>query len=345
MALILGIESSCDESALALWRPQGSPKDALVGEWVRAKLEAHEQYGGVVPDIASREHLIGLRMLLEPIRPFLAEVKHIAVTRGPGLAPCLAMGISLARSLGLLQKIPVFGVNHLQGHAFSAFLPAFQVQSDYPHPRAFIATALPHLGLLVSGGNTLAFLITENYQFQVLGKTQDDAAGEALDKGARLLGFPYPGGPWIEKSAQQGDPHKYRFPQAFPAAQDLKFSFSGLKTSLRLCLEALPKEQAELPHLCASYQEAVVSALIRKFKQIAQSTPAKSLGLSGGVSQNTLLAQRFQALGQSLGLPSYLPHRQHSGDNATMIALAHAVVPELSTASPFSFAPALGLKG
>lgn len=338
--MLLAIESSCDDSALALW------EGGIRAEWVHTQLEEHARYGGVVPDLASRGHLTHLQKLLEHVRPQLGAVKAIAVTRGPGLAPCLAMGISLARSLGIFKNIPVFGVNHLHGHAFSVFLPLFEAQGPQVALDTLAKDVFPHLGLLVSGGNTLAFCIDSPYRFQVLAQTQDDAAGEALDKGARLLGFPYPGGARIEQAAQGGDPSRYRFPQAFPSAQERKFSFSGLKTSLRYRLQGLSPEaiEAEKPHLCASYQEAVIGALLRKLEQLAHSRPFKSLGLSGGVSQNTLLRSGFQALGASLGLPVHLPHPRHTADNASMIAIAHALAPHLSTPAPFSFNPSLGME-
>lgn len=348
--MLLGVESSCDDSSLALWDGH-----ALVGEWVHTQLGEHQRFGGVVPDLASRGHLVQLPVMLEAIQPRLEALSAVAVTRGPGLAPCLAMGISLARALGVLKNIPVFGVNHLHGHAFSVFIPLLE-RMNFVQLQDFFKNAFPHLGLLVSGGNTLAFCIDfsknpqsdqPKYQFTVLAQTQDDAAGEALDKGARLLGLPYPGGPLIEGLAHEGDASTHSFPQAFPAPEDLKFSFSGLKTSLRYRLEGLSPEavQRELPHLCASYQEAVVAALVRKVSQISTLRPFKSLGLSGGVSKNSLLRERFQALGVSLGLPSYLPHPRHTGDNAAMIAFAHALDPAASVQVSFSFTPSLSLEG
>lgn len=342
--MILGIESSCDESALALFDPQ----QGMIGEWVASQISVHQTYGGVVPDLASREHLLNFFPLLKHALPYQDLVQKIAVTHGPGLPGCLAMGIALSKSLALAWQVPLVGINHLHGHAVSPFIGL-----HHQKPSRFWEAwgpLLPHLGLLVSGGNTLLFEIASDHSLKVLGETLDDAAGEALDKGAKLLGMPYPGGPWIEQCAQKGDPHAIAFPHALQHTNELKFSFSGLKTSLRYKLEALDDIALEAcrADLCASYQEAIVDQLVTKTQQALAKGSFNSLGLSGGVAQNQRLREAFTQLSHDTDLLLWIATQQHSGDNAEMIAFAawiHSVIqPEQTPPSEYfaySFAPAL----
>lgn len=318
--MILGIESSCDESAMALF----SPGRGLVGEWLASQVAIHQVYGGIVPDLASREHLRNFPALCECVKADVGwgAISRIAVTTGPGLAGCLALGVSLAKSLCLALRVPLVGVNHLRGHAFSPFIDLHRED-----PIAFkerLAGFLPHLGLLVSGGNTLLFVIDNCGTIHTIASTVDDAAGEALDKGAKLLGLPYPGGPLIEKRAEAGNPAAYDFPRAFPRAADLKFSFSGLKTSLRYMLEKMDDAEVEqrLSDLCASYQRAVVDSLVSKTRQALDAGSYRSIGLSGGVSNNTRLRRAFEELSSDTGQRLFLARREHTGDNAAMIAFA-----------------------
>ena len=320
--IILGIESSCDESALALF----DSEKGMMGEWIHTQLKLHEQYGGVVPALASREHLENFPHLLSKVQEALngQKLDQIAVTYGPGLAGCLALGVSLAKALALSQAVPLLGVNHLGGHAFSPFISLHEEA-----PQQFtqkLQSYLPHLGFLVSGGNTILFQIDEAYQLSILAETVDDAAGECLDKGARMLGITnYPGGPHIERLAQTGNAKAFDFPQAFPSPKDLKFSFSGVKTSMRYLLDSIPepKRQALLSDLCASYQHAVISQLIRKTRHIlASGKTYQSLGLSGGVANNNLLRRELTQVGNEYQIPTLLAKKQHTGDNAGMIAFA-----------------------
>src|SRR5688572_20685169 len=285
--MILALESSCDETAVAVF----DPSTGLVGEWVHSQIALHEAYGGVVPDLASREHLAHfgplLQRMLAVVRP--EQVTKIVVTHGPGLAACLAMGLSAAKSLGLAWRVPVAGVNHLRAHAFSPFIALHAA-----NPAAFddkFARLLPHLGLLVSGGNTALFTIDESRRITLLASTMDDAAGEALDKGARLLGLGYPGGPQVEKLAATGSPSAFAFPKAVAQRSTLEFSFSGLKTSLRYQLEKMAPAEIERrkADLCASYQAAVFEALVRKSRLALERGAYRSFGLSGGVANNQLL--------------------------------------------------------
>jgi N6-L-threonylcarbamoyladenine synthase len=350
--MILALESSCDETAVALF----DPAVGLTNEWVHSQIALHEAYGGVVPDLASREHLEHFGPLLQraltTVRP--EQVTKIAVTNGPGLAACLAMGLAAAKSLGLAWRVPVVGVNHLRAHAFSPFIALHAV-----NPPAFdeeFAKLLPHLGLLVSGGNTLLFSLDEARRIRLLASTMDDAAGEALDKGAKLLGLGYPGGPQVEKLAAAGSPSAFSFPKAVAQRSTLEFSFSGLKTSLRYQLEKMPLADIERckADLCASYQAAVFDALVRKSRLALErgftgpglQTPSnptgpthsdvrtesplhskttqayRSFGLSGGVANNRTLQALLEQLTTQHNVPFLRAQPKHTGDNAGMIAFA-----------------------
>ncbi len=349
--MILALESSCDETAVAVL----DPAVGLTGEWVHSQIALHEAYGGVVPDLASREHLAHFGPLLQralaTVRP--EQVTKIAVTNGPGLAACLAMGLATAKSLGLAWRVPVVGINHLRAHAFSPFIALHAT-----NPSAFdaeFAKLLPHLGLLVSGGNTALFSLDESRRITLLASTMDDAAGEALDKGAKLLGLSYPGGPQVEKLAATGNPTAFAFPKAVAQRSTLEFSFSGLKTSLRYQLEKMAPEEIEhrRTDLCASYQAAVFEALVRK-SQLAlergfggrdlrippssdgatdarrgsetppysETVPYRSFGLSGGVANNQTLQTKLAQVAKQIDVPFLRAQTKHTGDNAGMIAFA-----------------------
>jgi N6-L-threonylcarbamoyladenine synthase len=340
--MILALESSCDETAVALF----DPARGLAGEWVHSQIALHERHGGVVPDLATREHLRTFAPLLARVRETeeFPRVKRVAVTCGPGLAGCLAVGVAAAKAIALALRVPLAGVNHLRAHAWSPFI-ALHAED----PAAFearLAGLLPHLGLIVSGGNTLLFSIGEDRRIGTLASTRDDAAGEALDKGAKLLGLGYPGGPLIEKIAPGGRADAFDFPRGIGRRDDLDFSFSGLKTSLRYLLEKMPA--AEVPvrmaDLCASYQQAVVDVLVRKTAAAleqgfatgnpvdllrtcpepveGQARSYRSLGFSGGVANNQLLRAVLGRLAHERRVPLLAAAPQHNGDNAGMIAFA-----------------------
>ena len=318
--MILALESSCDETAVALF----DPVRGLAGEWIHSQIALHEAYGGVVPDLASREHLQNFAPLLQRALATTpaASITKVAVTNGPGLAACLAMGLSAAKSLSLAWGVPVVGVNHLRAHAFSPFIALHAA-----NPAAFdaeFAKLLPHLGLLVSGGNTALFTIDEARRIRLLASTMDDAAGEALDKGAKLLGLGYPGGPHVEKFAATGHSAVFEFPKAVAQRASLEFSFSGLKTSLRYQVEKLSLEEIERrkPDLCASYQRAVFEALVRKSKLALERGAYRSFGLSGGVANNKTLQSELDKLARQQGVAFHRAQPQHTGDNAGMIAFA-----------------------
>jgi len=318
--MILALESSCDETAVAVF----DPHRGLVGEWVHSQIALHEKHGGVVPDLATREHLRTFAPLLERAKAVVRyeDVTRLAVTNGPGLAACLAIGVAAAKSLALALRVPLIGVNHLRAHAWSPF-----IGMHAENPGAFdqrLAGFLPHLGLIVSGGNTLLFAMDGQRKITVLSSTRDDAAGEALDKGAKLLGLGYPGGPLIEKSAAGGRPDGFDFPRGIGRRDELDFSFSGLKTSLRYLLEKMPAAEVrdKMPDLCASYQQAVVDALVRKTRLALEQGEFKSLGLSGGVANNRTLRNALEREGKRAQVTFLAAQPQHTGDNAGMIAFA-----------------------
>lgn len=339
----LAIESSCDESALALF----DSSQGLLGEWVHSQIALHGEYGGVVPDLASREHVSRFGpMIAQAQRELpLLPVDRIAVTTGPGLAGCLAVGIAAAKALSLAWGVPLLAVNHLRGHAFSPFIA---LHGEGPDEFAERFTGLlPHLGLLVSGGNTVLFLIDEDRQISLLAQTVDDAAGEAIDKGAKLLGMPYPGGVQIEKTAAQGRTGHFDFPTGIASSSDFRFSFSGLKTSLRYQLEAMDDAQlaSHLPDLCADYQAAIVRQLVNKTRHVLASVEVASLGLSGGVANNTLLREEMETLAYQRKLPLLMAERRHTGDNAAMIAFAAWLDPSVKehTVGDLTFEPSVPL--
>ncbi len=318
--MILGVESSCDETALAVF----APARGLCGEWVHSQIALHQAYGGVVPDLASREHLRHFAPLLRTAGAAvdLGGITQIAVTRGPGLAACLAMGVAVAKALALEWGVPLVGGNHLRGHAWSPFINLHAENTDAFEER--LAGLLPHLGLLVSGGNTVLLRIDERRRISVLASTLDDAAGEALDKGAKLLGLGYPGGPLIEKLAVAGRRDAFDFPRGANSRGTLDFSYSGLKTSLRYTLEKMGDADVRerLADLCASYQAAVVDSLARRTAQALAGGEFRSAGLSGGVANNRALRAAIAEVGRRGGVPVFAAEPRHTGDNAAMIAFA-----------------------
>jgi N6-L-threonylcarbamoyladenine synthase len=335
-AMLIGIESSCDESAIAVF--DGSV--GVVFEEVSSQAALHGAYGGVVPELASREHARNFIPLLERLKTFgVGGAEAVAVTAKPGLPGCLCIGVALARALALILRIPTVEIDHLHGHLFSPFIPLHRT-----NPNGFLAnlrSKLPHLGLLVSGGNTAIFrldlrqrdgrenfgrgsLISPTLTIEIIAETQDDAAGEAFDKGAKLLGLPYPGGASVEKLAEGGNPRRYLFPRAFPDRSAMKFSFSGLKTSLRYFLERFDGDrESSLGDICASYQAAIIDALSMKMEQAMGSAgPIGSIGVSGGVSNNDVLRNTVANLAKKFSTECFFPLRRHTGDNAAMVAFA-----------------------
>lgn len=313
---LFAIESSCDESALALF-VEG---EGITFEQVHSQVEQHVPFGGVVPDLASREHLRNFGVMVASLHDSVPRPDRIAVTTQPGLPGCLALGEALACGLALRWGCPLEAVDHVEAHVTSVFLPMYQESPD-----SFADSwraLLPHLGLVVSGGNTVLYRVESVTAWERVAATVDDAAGEALDKGAKLLGLPYPGGPQIEVRARRGNPDTFAFPRAFAESREPKFSFAGLKTSLRYQLEKMSDAEvvARMDDLCASYEEAVAGALATQTARALKGGGFRSLGVSGGVANNARVQARLQRVADRAGIPLLAPRRKHTGDNAAMIA-------------------------
>jgi N6-L-threonylcarbamoyladenine synthase len=312
-ARILAIESSCDETAAAVIE-NGR---VLFSSVVASQMELHARYGGVYPEVASRQHVLSILPVIEQALAqahiTLADVDAIAVTRGPGLAGSLVVGLNAAKGLALGAGLPLVGVNHLEGHIYSAWV---YENGETPPP----APEFPLLALLVSGGHTELNLMTDHLTYKRLGSTLDDAAGEAFDKVARLLGLPYPGGPSVQKAAEDGDPARFKFPRArLEGTWD--FSFSGLKTSVLYETKNIEKSGRSLPvpDLAASFQAAVVDVLVSKTMAAAREFGAKEILVAGGVSANRALRQAFKAQTE---FPVQIPRLSLCTDNAAMIGAA-----------------------
>ena len=331
---ILGIETSCDETAVA-WVEESVGGYRVVDSLVSSQIRLHERFGGVVPEIATREHLRNLptltRDLISKNNLDLNQVDGIAVTVGPGLPTALLVGVSYAKALGVAIGKPVYGVNHLEGHLFSPFFHLHTKETekleDLDSYEEREEISFPMIGLIVSGGHTLLIEVKGWNDYQKRGGTVDDAAGEAFDKVARMLGLRYPGGPEIEKSARFGNPNEIDFPQSFPERDNFNFSFSGLKTSVRYFLDKNPdyKEQEDKKgHLCASFQKAVVEVLVRKAIRACQFTGSKTLVVAGGVACNGVLRERLTQECHKFGVRLHLADPNLCTDNAAMIACVAA---------------------
>lgn len=307
---ILGIESSCDDTAAAVLKEGKILANLTAGQAI------HENYGGVVPELASRAHQSNILPVvdaaLKTAQIQLQDLTAIAYTRGPGLMGSLHVGGNFAKGLSLGLGIPLIGVNHLQAHVSSLFI-------DQPSPK------FPMLCLLVSGGHTQILLVKSFMEMEIVGSTIDDAAGEAFDKGAKLLSLPYPGGPLIDKNTANGDDQKYAFTAG--KVPGLNYSFSGIKTNLLYFLRKQTELQANfiqenLADICASYQRALIDYLLLKFKLAITEYKPQSIGLAGGVSANSRLRRDFNALGVQMGLDCLIPKFEYCTDNAAMIAIA-----------------------
>jgi N6-L-threonylcarbamoyladenine synthase len=314
-ARILGIESSCDETAAAVIE-NGR---VLLSSIVASQIDLHAQYGGVFPEVASRQHIRTvygvIDQALQEAHMSLSDLDAIAVTRGPGLAGSLVVGMNAAKGLVLGSGLPLIGVNHLEGHIYSSWV----YQPD-PAQTPLPAPEFPLLALLVSGGHSELNLMTDHQTYQRLGGTLDDAAGEAFDKVARLLGLTYPGGPSIQKAAVGGNPTAFSFPRArLEGTWD--FSFSGLKTAVLRVVRQFEAENRSLPvsDLAASFQASVVDVLVTKTIRAARATHAKRILVAGGVSANRALREAFLAQTE---FPVHIPPLSLCTDNAAMIASA-----------------------
>ncbi|MGZ3776139.1 MAG: tRNA (adenosine(37)-N6)-threonylcarbamoyltransferase complex transferase subunit TsaD [Mucilaginibacter sp.] len=310
MPVILGIESSCDETSASIC------VDGVILSNVIANQTIHEAYGGVVPELASRVHQQNIVPAVQQaiIKAGIdkGNIDAVAFTRGPGLLGSLLVGVSFAKAFALAKGIPLIEVNHMQAHVLAHFI-------DDPKP------AFPFLCLTVSGGHTQIVLVKDYFDMEVIGQTTDDAAGEALDKTSKILGLPYPGGPLIDKHARLGNPDAYKFPE--PQIPGLDFSFSGLKTAILYFIRdniALDPNFVEknIDDICASVEKRIVTILLNKLKKAALQYGIKDVALAGGVSANTGLRQGLTQLGEEMGWNTFIPQFQYCTDNAAMIAIA-----------------------
>ncbi len=306
---ILGIETSCDETGIAIYdSEQGIIADALYSQ-----VELHEEYGGVVPELASRDHV---RKAIPLIKQVLIEanctkddIDAIAYTKGPGLIGALFVGVGVGRSLAYAWDIPAIGVHHMEGHLLAPLLE--DDKPDYP----FVA-------LLVSGGHTLLVDVQGLGEYQILGESIDDAAGEAFDKTAKIMGLGYPGGPALAKQAERGRAGIYKLPRPMTDRPGLDFSFSGLKTAVATLYNKSDKSEQELADIAYAFQEAVVDTIFIKCRRALEQTGHKRLVVAGGVSANTVLRQKLTQLLESKGGQAYYPRPKFCTDNGAMIAYA-----------------------
>lgn len=338
---ILAIETSCDETSIAVVSLTNGVF-AIEKNITSSQAKIHAQYGGVVPEVAAREHAAWIIPLLQEVDVAHdgAGIDAVAVTAGPGLVPALRVGVELAKSLAWAWDKPLVAVNHLEGHIYSVWLSEFQAPSGAcDRPEGRLKPMFPALCLLVSGGHTELILMRDHGQYELLGMTRDDAAGEAFDKVAKLLGLPYPGGPQISKVALEGDAQAIAFPRPMIDSDNVDFSFAGLKTAVRVYLDSVsPLSKGELrgvavANVAASFQQAVVDTLVAKTMRAVQQTQPASVILSGGVSANLRLRQalsdaiqsRFSGVssdGDEAPVKLFVPDLSLTGDNAAMIGVA-----------------------
>ena len=308
--LILGIESSCDDTSAAVLN-----KDVVLSNVLSSQDNIHSQFGGVVPELASRQHLQAINPIvnsaLESAGVQLSDIELIAATQGPGLIGSLLVGFSYSKALSHVSKIPFVGVDHMAGHILSIHLnekkPAF-----------------PYIALIVSGGTSSIYLAQSHTEFTSLGRTRDDAAGEAFDKVAKLLGLPYPGGPHVAKRAEEGNPDQIKFPRAWLEKNSLDFSFSGLKTAVLNHVNTCKAKniKVHIPDICASFEAAVVEVLVTKTIRAAKLHNIPTIALGGGVSANRSLRTQLEQSCHEHKMNFFSPQIQYCTDNAAMIALA-----------------------
>ncbi len=308
---LLAIESSCDETSCAISRDSYILSNVIAGQAI------HEQYGGVVPELASRAHIQNIVPVVDTALKqagcTLDELNAIAFTQSPGLIGSLLVGSQFAKSLALALDLPLLAVHHMQAHVLANLIPG---KGDLP--------SFPFLCLTVSGGHTQIVLCRSPLQMEVIGETLDDAAGEAFDKSAKLLGLPYPGGPLIDKYAREGDPGRFSFPE--PQIPGLNFSFSGLKTAILYFLQDQTAKDAgfvtsNLADICASIQGRIISILLNKYRKAARETGVTDLCIAGGVSANSGLRMAFREMGAREGWRTFIPPFEYCTDNAAMIAI------------------------
>ncbi|MFP4498890.1 MAG: tRNA (adenosine(37)-N6)-threonylcarbamoyltransferase complex transferase subunit TsaD [Vulcanimicrobiota bacterium] len=308
--LILGIESSCDETSVALVE---DGKNAIAN-LVSSQINIHSEFGGVVPELACRRHVEVINPLLDKLfkdsHYKLEQVDAVAVTNGPGLVGALLIGVAAAKAIAFSINIPLIGVNHLEGHIYANYLEEGKLN-------------FPAVVLLVSGGHTTIFMVKGHGDYEIVGETKDDAAGEAYDKVARMLGLGYPGGPVIDKLAKEGQPGKVAFPRAMMEKKDnFDFSFSGLKTAVVYFLKDEKNKDIPAAHIARGFQDAVVDVLVKKTLRAAEKHGVGHIMLAGGVGRNSQLRSELVKAGKKRGMEVHLPSPEYCTDNAAMIAAA-----------------------
>lgn len=310
MSVILAIESSCDETSVAICNNGKITANVIANQTI------HQNYGGVIPELASRVHqqniIPVIHQALADAKVSKKDINAIAFTRGPGLLGSLLVGVSFAKSFALALNLPLIAVNHMHAHILAHYI-------DEPKPE------FPFLCLTVSGGHTQIVLVKDYFDMEIIGESLDDAAGEAFDKTAKILGLPYPGGPLIDKHAAKGNPLAYKF--AVPQIKDLNYSFSGFKTSILYFIRAQEKQNPDfiaenLDDICASVQHSIVQILLNKLKKAAKQYGIKEIAIAGGVSANSGLRNALGQLATDLSWNVYIPAFEYCTDNAAMIAIA-----------------------
>ena len=302
----LGIETSCDETAIAVF----DSEQGIIGESVYSQIKMHAEYGGVVPELASRDHCVKIVQVLEDALGGidLSTIDQVAYTSGPGLLGALLIGESFAQGLATALDVPLIPINHLEGHLMSPIM-------EFPE------ITVPYVSLLVSGGHSMIVDVKDRGEYEILGQSQDDAVGEAFDKVGKLLGLPYPGGPHIETLAVNGNPKAFDFPRPMMHSDNLDLSFSGLKTSVLYKVRDIEDLNDQVKaDIAASFQQAVIDVLTKKIKKAIELTGRGDVIIAGGVAANKALRSAIKELENSLGIKVYYPDLKYCGDNAAMIA-------------------------
>lgn len=307
--IVLGIESSCDETGIAVYDSQYGLREHVL----HSQIKLHAQYGGVVPELASRDHVRKMLPLIKKVLSranlTLSDLNSIAYTKGPGLVGSLMVGACIAKSLAWALKIDCIGIHHMEAHLLAAML-------EQPAPE------YPFIALLVSGGHTSLVKVDALGQYQLLGESLDDAVGEAFDKTAKLLGLPYPGGAALANLAKQGDPEHFKFPRPMLDRPNLDFSFSGLKTCVATTIAKLKLTEKISADIACAFQEAVVDVLVEKSKRALKQTDMHSLVVAGGVGANHLLRERLREMVAKLDAQAFYPRQEFCTDNGAMVAFA-----------------------
>ncbi len=321
---ILAIESSCDDTSAAVFSEDGIQSNIIASQSI------HVKFGGVVPELASRAHQTTISQTVEQALTeasiSLEEIDAIAVTQGPGLMGSLLVGLCFAKGLALSRDIPLIGVNHMDAHIYANFIDS---KPDFPF-----------VSLTVSGGHTQLEYVKAPFEHEILGKTRDDAAGEAFDKIGKIFGLDYPAGPMIDNLSQSGNPQFHKFPQAL-LNEGLDFSFSGLKTSALYFVQNKEEEwiSNHLNNLCASVSEAITEVLVKKLRKAVEKTQVKTIVLAGGVSANSLLRTKAKKLASDMGLQLHIPRLSYCTDNAAMIAITGKMKAELGEYNSMDLKP------